>query len=61
MTDDAAVREVGRLEDSVRLGGEDSLLLLPGLDDEESAALLKRLCTTIPEHRGGSRSPPGSP
>ena len=61
MTDDAAVREVERLEDSVRLGGEDSLLLLPGLDDEESAALLKRLCTTIREHRGGEPITSGIP
>ena len=36
---------------AVRLGGEEFLLLLPGLDNEQAAAMLERLCLTIREHR----------
>jgi diguanylate cyclase (GGDEF)-like protein len=35
---------------AVRLGGEEFLLLLPGLDNEHAGAILQRLCATIRAH-----------
>ena len=36
---------------AVRLGGEEFLLLLPGMDTRSAGAMLERLCTSVREHR----------